>query len=255
MAYGLGPIYRRYDFPDWTHRERPPRYGKTLLVLLSLPTVWRKRLLHGWWRPHEAWIALIRMPQLLIAYLQTPSYCPRNITWCCSKWSSVRFSGTGKSHTYGDWWRSKPRDTSTVSATTFIVSLQSSRSKGNDWWRGSGIFLPHSELIIHTLESFFFEKDIHISLLQLHSSNLKRLFLELLLNFALTQRSDIQTWWPCTCFQRKISTAAARVRARVWSCRICGGQSLAGAGFLRVLRSPLPIFIPPIAPQSPSSII
>jgi hypothetical protein len=28
-----------------------------------------------------------------------------------------------------------------------------------------------------------------------------------------------------------------------------------GAGFLRELRFPLPIFIPPIAPQSPSSII
>jgi hypothetical protein len=36
---------------------------------------------------------------------------------------------------------------------------------------------------------------------------------------------------------------------------ICGGQSGAGAGFLRVLRFPLPIFIPPIAPQSSSSII
>jgi hypothetical protein len=36
---------------------------------------------------------------------------------------------------------------------------------------------------------------------------------------------------------------------------ICGGQSGAGAGFLRVLRFPLPIFIPPIAPQSPSYII
>jgi hypothetical protein len=40
----------------------------------------------------------------------------------------------------------------------------------------------------------------------------------------------------------------------VWSCGICGGRSGAGAGFLRVLRFPLPIFIPPIAPQSPSSI-
>jgi hypothetical protein len=29
----------------------------------------------------------------------------------------------------------------------------------------------------------------------------------------------------------------------------CGGQSGAGAGFLRVLRFPLPIFIPPIAPK------
>jgi hypothetical protein len=30
----------------------------------------------------------------------------------------------------------------------------------------------------------------------------------------------------------------------------CGGQSSAGVGFLRVLRFPLPIFIPPIAPKS-----
>jgi hypothetical protein len=33
------------------------------------------------------------------------------------------------------------------------------------------------------------------------------------------------------------------------------GQSGAGAGFLRVLWFPLPIFIPPISPQSPSPII
>jgi hypothetical protein len=56
----------------------------------------------------------------------------------------------------------------------------------------------------------------------------------------------VSRWFP---------TAVARVQARVWSCWICGGQSGAGAGFLRVLRFPLPIFIPPIAPQSPSSII
>jgi hypothetical protein len=42
--------------------------------------------------------------------------------------------------------------------------------------------------------------------------------------------------------------------ARVWLCGICGGQSGAGAGFLRVLRFPLPIFIPPTSPQSPSTI-
>jgi hypothetical protein len=49
--------------------------------------------------------------------------------------------------------------------------------------------------------------------------------------------------------------AEARVRTRVWSFGIRGGQSGAGAGFLRVLRFPLPIRIPPIAPQSSSFII
>jgi hypothetical protein len=36
---------------------------------------------------------------------------------------------------------------------------------------------------------------------------------------------------------------------------ICGGQSGAGAGFYWVVLFPLPIFIPPTAPQSPSSTI
>jgi hypothetical protein len=49
-----------------------------------------------------------------------------------------------------------------------------------------------------------------------------------------------------------LPTAAARVRARVWPSRICGGQSGAGAGFLRVLRFPPPIFIPPNSPSSQS---
>jgi hypothetical protein len=52
-----------------------------------------------------------------------------------------------------------------------------------------------------------------------------------------------------------LPTAAARVQSRVQSSGICGGQSGTGAGFLQVLRFPLPIFIPPIAPQSPSPII
>jgi hypothetical protein len=52
-----------------------------------------------------------------------------------------------------------------------------------------------------------------------------------------------------------LPTAAARVQARDRSCEICGERSGTGAGFLRVLRFPLPIFIPPIAPKSPSSII
>jgi hypothetical protein len=54
---------------------------------------------------------------------------------------------------------------------------------------------------------------------------------------------------------RLFPTAAARVRALFWLCWICGGQSGAWACFLRVLRILLPIFIPSIAPQSPSSIL
>jgi hypothetical protein len=54
---------------------------------------------------------------------------------------------------------------------------------------------------------------------------------------------------------RWLPTAAARDRDPVMTSGICGGQSCTGAGFLRVLRFPLPIFIPLIAPQSSSSII
>jgi hypothetical protein len=53
---------------------------------------------------------------------------------------------------------------------------------------------------------------------------------------------------------RLFPTAAARVQSQVQSCGICGGQSGAGTGFLRVLRFPLQILIPPTAPYS-SSII
>jgi hypothetical protein len=47
---------------------------------------------------------------------------------------------------------------------------------------------------------------------------------------------------------RWLPTAAARVRVRA-ACAVCGGQSGTGAGFLRVIRFPLPI-IPPISPLS-----
>jgi hypothetical protein len=46
---------------------------------------------------------------------------------------------------------------------------------------------------------------------------------------------------------RWLPTAAARVRVRA-ACGVCGGQSGIGAGFLRVLRFPLPI-IPQISPS------
>jgi hypothetical protein len=49
-----------------------------------------------------------------------------------------------------------------------------------------------------------------------------------------------------------LPTAGARFRAPVWSSGICGEQSGAGAGFPRVFRFPLPIFIPPNSPSSQS---
>jgi hypothetical protein len=51
---------------------------------------------------------------------------------------------------------------------------------------------------------------------------------------------------------RQLPIAAARVRAQVRSWGICGVQSGTGAGFLRVLRFPLSILIPPTAPHSSS---
>jgi hypothetical protein len=48
---------------------------------------------------------------------------------------------------------------------------------------------------------------------------------------------------------------ADRVRAQVSSCGICDAQSGTAAGFLRVLRFPVPILIPPTAPHPSSSII
>jgi hypothetical protein len=48
----------------------------------------------------------------------------------------------------------------------------------------------------------------------------------------------------------RVLTAAARIRSQIQSCGICCGQSGTGAGFLSVLRFPLPIIIPPNSPDS-----
>jgi hypothetical protein len=49
---------------------------------------------------------------------------------------------------------------------------------------------------------------------------------------------------------RRFSTAAAQIQSQIRSCGICGGQSGAGAGSLRVLRISLPILIAPAATHS-----
>jgi hypothetical protein len=49
---------------------------------------------------------------------------------------------------------------------------------------------------------------------------------------------------------RWVTNAAARVRDRVWSSGIYGGQGGAREGFLQILELPLPIFIPPNSPSS-----
>jgi hypothetical protein len=53
---------------------------------------------------------------------------------------------------------------------------------------------------------------------------------------------------------RCLPTAADSVRARVWAWGICGEQRCIAPGFIRVLRFSFSLFIPPIAPQSPTSI-
>jgi hypothetical protein len=49
-----------------------------------------------------------------------------------------------------------------------------------------------------------------------------------------------------------LTTSAVQLLGRVRSCGICGEQSCIGAGFLRVLRFPLPL-MSPTAPHSASS--
>jgi hypothetical protein len=53
----------------------------------------------------------------------------------------------------------------------------------------------------------------------------------------------------------QLSTAVVPVRAQVRSCGICGEQSGIGAGFVRIIRFPLPILIPTVSHSSGTGII
>jgi hypothetical protein len=54
------------------------------------------------------------------------------------------------------------------------------------------------------------------------------------------------------CLQSCKQNTVSGIRAHVTSCGICGGQIGSGGGFFRLLRFPLPIFIPPTALHSSS---
>jgi hypothetical protein len=106
------------------------------------------------------------------------------------------------------------------------------------------------------LENMHYNSELITSALQYNYSVLKSFAFWFMMLFA-------SCWFPpwltlqlgraiAQAVSRWIPTAAASVRARVWSSRICDGQSGAGAGFLRVLRFPLSIFIQPNSPSSQS---
>jgi hypothetical protein len=69
----------------------------------------------------------------------------------------------------------------------------------------------------------------------------------LLQKFLPLSEAEIQSRAVAQTVSRWLPTAAARVRVRA-ACGVGGGQSGTGAGFLRVIRFPLPI-IPPISPS------
>jgi hypothetical protein len=60
----------------------------------------------------------------------------------------------------------------------------------------------------------------------------------------------LETYILSQALSRQFSTTTAFVRSQFSSCGIYGGQSGTDVGFLRVLRFPLPILIPPTAPSS-----
>jgi hypothetical protein len=64
------------------------------------------------------------------------------------------------------------------------------------------------------------------------------------------QKKQLVSWVSLLCCRRFfILWVNFMTRDRVCHVGFCGGQSGSGVGFLRVLRFPLPNFIPPIAPK------
>jgi hypothetical protein len=67
---------------------------------------------------------------------------------------------------------------------------------------------------------------------------------------AMFEFGRCSNWWLGRAIAQAVSRWLPTAVTRVWSSGICSGQSGTGAGFLRVLRFPLPIFIPPNSQSS-----
>jgi hypothetical protein len=100
---------------------------------------------------------------------------------------------------------------------------------------------------------FKYLKSLHLAETHTHSNYTFHMIITINIDYFPKKFKGLVGRAKAQAVSRWLPTVAARFRTRVWSCGICGGQSGAGSGFLLVLRFPLPIFIPPIAPQSPSS--
>jgi hypothetical protein len=116
-------------------------------------------------------------------------------------------------------------------------------------------FISHPTILCcinHAILKMSLSKNIFVSMKSLNVEGNRNWFVMYVCKFSYYPQighgiaQAVSHWLP---------TAAAWVRAQLKSCAIRGGQSGAGASFLRGLRFPLLILIPPTAPHSSSSII
>jgi hypothetical protein len=78
-----------------------------------------------------------------------------------------------------------------------------------------------------------------------------QVFAELQETHSVCPAQMMTNMWETQAVSRRLTTAAARVRARIISCGICGGQSGIGASFLLTFRFPLFRAIAPHSSLSP----
>jgi hypothetical protein len=117
------------------------------------------------------------------------------------------------------------------------TDIQDSRDPERDSYRVPSLYKSRTLLILQTRRCTVWGKEQEVcSHLKTHASFCRIWYYH---NGGSAVAQTVSRWLP---------TAAAWVRVRA-ACGVCGGQSGTGAGFLRVLRLPLPI-IPPVSPSS-----